>query len=70
MQRKRKTVRWERLVIAKKIRDTKGTFHTKMSTIKDRNCMDLTEEEDIKKGGKNTQNHTKKVLMIQIIMVV
>ena len=33
----------------KKIRDTKGTFHTKMSTIKDRNCMDLKEAEDIKK---------------------
>ena len=33
----------------KKIRDTKGTFHAKMSTIKDRNCMDLTEAEDIKK---------------------
>ena len=33
----------------KKIRDTKGTFHAKMGTIKDRNCIDLTEEEDIKK---------------------
>ena len=33
----------------KKIRDTKGTFHAKMSTIKERNCMDLTEAEDIKK---------------------
>ena len=33
----------------KKIRDTKGTFHAKMSTIKDRNGMDLTEREDIKK---------------------
>ena len=33
----------------KKIRDTKGTFHEKMGTIKDRNCMDLTEAEDIKK---------------------
>ena len=33
----------------KKIRDTKGIFHTKMGTIKDRNCMDLTEAEDIKK---------------------
>ena len=33
----------------KKIRDTKGTFHTKMGTIKDRNGMDLTEVEDIKK---------------------
>ena len=34
----------------KKIRDTKGTFHEKMGTIKDRNGMDLTEAEDIKKG--------------------
>ena len=33
----------------KKIRDTKGTFHAKMGTLKDRNCMDLTEAEDIKK---------------------
>ena len=35
--------------VFKKIRDTKGTFHAKMGTIKDRNSMDLTEEEDIKK---------------------
>ena len=34
----------------KKIRDTKGTFHAKMGTIKERNCMDLTEAEEIKKG--------------------
>ena len=33
----------------KKIRDTKGTFHAKTGTIKDRNCMDLTESKDIKK---------------------
>ena len=38
----------------KKIRDTKGTFHAKMGTIKDRNGMDLTEAEDIRRGGKNT----------------
>ena len=38
----------------KKIRDTKGTFHAKMSSIKDRNGMDLTEAEDIQKRGKNT----------------
>ena len=36
----------------KKIRDTKGTFHAKMGSIKDRNGMDLTEAEDIKKSGK------------------
>ena len=37
--------------------DTKGTFHVKMGSIKDRNGMDLTEAEDIKKGGKNTQKN-------------
>ena len=36
--------------LSKKIRDTKGTFHTKMGSIKDRNGMDLTEAEDIKKS--------------------
>ena len=36
----------------KKIRDTKGTFHAKMGSIKDRNSMDLTEAEDIKKRWK------------------
>ena len=40
--------------LVKKIKYTKGTFHAKMGTIKDRNCMDLTEAEDIKRGGKNT----------------
>ena len=35
--------------IFKKVRDTKGTFHAKMGSIKDRNCMDLIEAEDIKK---------------------
>ena len=39
----------------KKIRDTKGTFHAKMGSIKDRNGMGLTEAENIKRGGKNTQ---------------
>ena len=55
----------------KKIRDTKGTFHAKMGTIKDRNGMDLTEAEDIKKSGNNTQkNYTKKIFMTQITMMV
>ena len=44
----------------KKIRDTEGTFHAKMGTIKDRNGMDLTGTEDIKTGGKNTQNYKKR----------
>ena len=40
----RKTIEWERLDISsRKLRDTKGTFHAKMGTIKDRNGMDLTE---------------------------
>ena len=55
----------------KKIRDTKGTFHAKMGTIKDRNSMDLTEAEDTKRGGKNTQkNYTKKIFMTQITTMV
>ena len=40
--------------LLKKISDTKGTFHAKMGTIKDRNGMDLTEAEDIKKKWKHT----------------
>ena len=55
----------------KKIRDTKGTFHAKIGSIKDRNGMDLTEAEDIRRDGKNTQkNYTKKIFMIQIITMV
>ena len=48
-KKQRKTIDWERLDLFKKIRDTKGTSHAKMDTIKDRNGMDLTEAEDIKK---------------------
>ena len=55
----------------KKIRDTKGTFHAKMGTITDRNGMDLTEEEDIKKRWQDTQkNYTKNILMTQITTIV
>ena len=55
----------------KKIRDTKGTFHAKMSTIKDRNVMDLTKAEILRRGGKNTHNnYTKKIFMTQITMMV
>ena len=54
----------------KKIRDSKGTFHAKMGTMKDRNGMDLTEAEDIKMRCKNTQkSYTRKIFMIQIIMI-
>ena len=45
----------------KKIRDTKGTFHAKMGSRKDRNCMDLREAEDIKKRWQEyTENCTKR----------
>ena len=55
----------------KKIRDTKGTFHANMGSIKDRNGMDLTEAEDIKKRWQEyTENCTKKIFMTQIITVV
>ena len=54
----------------KKIRDTKGTFHAKMSSIKDRNGMDLTETEDIKKRWQEYTELYKKDLMTQIITMV
>ena len=44
----------------KKIRDIKGTFHAKMGTVRNRNGMDLTEAEYIKKSWQDTQNYTKK----------
>ena len=55
----------------KKIRDTKGTFHAKMDSIKDRNGMDLAEAEDIKKRWQEyTEELYKKELTTQIIMMV
>ena len=56
----------------KKIRDTKGTFHAKMGTIKDRNGMDLTEAEDIKnKWQEYTEElYKKKIFMTQITTMV
>ena len=53
----------------KNISDTKGTFHAKMGTIKDKSGMDLTEEKMLR-GSKNTQNYAKKIFMIQIITMV
>ena len=54
-----------------KIRDTKGTFHAKMGTIKDRGGMDLTEAEDIKKSQQEyTEELYKKVLVTQITTMV
>ena len=55
----------------KKIRDTKRTFHAKMGTIKDRNGLDLTEAEDIKKRWQEyTEELYKKIFTTQIIMMV
>ena len=55
----------------KKIEDTKGIFHGKMGTIKDRNGKDLKNRKRLRRGGKNTQkNYTKKVLMTWITMIV
>ena len=50
----------------KKIRDTKGTFHANMGSIKDRNGMDLTEADNIKRW----QKYTKKIFTTKIIMMV
>ena len=53
------------------IRDTKGTFHAKMSTIKDRKGMDLSEAEDIKKRWQEyTEELYKKIFMTQIVRMV
>ena len=57
--------------LVKKIRDTKQIFHAKMGTIKDRNGMDLTEAEDIKKRGQeHTEELYKKIFMTQITTTV
>ena len=56
--------------LVKKIRDTKGTLHAKMGSIKDRNGIGLTEAEDIKKRWQEyTKNCTKKIFMTQITMM-
>ena len=55
----------------KKIRDTKGTFHAKMGSIKDRNGRGLTEAEDIKKRWQEyTEDYTKKIFTTKIITMV
>ena len=55
----------------KKIRDTKGTFHARMGSIKDRNGMDLTETEDIKKRWQEyTEELSKNFSMTKIITMV
>ena len=57
--------------LLKTIRDTKGTFHAKIDSIKDRNGMDLTEQKILRRGGKNTlKNHKKNIFMTQITTMV
>ena len=57
--------------LIKKVRDTKGTFNAKMGSIKDRNDMDLTEAEDLKKRWQEyTEELYKKIFMIQIMTMV
>ena len=54
----------------KKIQDTKGTFHAKMGSIKNRNGMDLTEAEDIKRWQEYTEELCKKIFTTWIITMV
>ena len=55
----------------KKIRDTKGTFHATMGTIKDRNGMDLQKQKMLRRSGKNTEkDSTRKIFTTQVIMIV
>ena len=60
--------RMEKRDLFKNIRDTKGTFHAKMGTKKDRNGMDLKEAEDIKKRWQDSKkNYIQKIFITQII---
>ena len=56
--------------LVKKIRDTKGTFHAKLGSVKDRNGMDITEAEDIMKRWQEYTELYKKDLLTQIITMV
>ena len=70
-KKQRKKIEWERLEIASRKLDTQRTFHAKMGTIKDRNGMDLTEAEDIKKKWQEyTEELNKKIFTTQIITMV
>ena len=56
--------------LLKKLKDNKGIFHAKMGTIKNRKGMEITDAEDLRRGGSNTQkSYAKKILMIQITMI-
>ena len=67
---KKKNNRKEKRDLFEKIRDTKGPFHAKMGTIKDRNSLDLEKQKKLR-SGKNTQkNYTKKILSTRITTMV
>ena len=67
MQSKEENIRMRKTRdLFKKIRDTKGTFHATMGSIKDRNGMDLKKQKISRRGGKNTQkNYTKKTSLLR-----
>ena len=67
MEGNRKTIEWERLEISSRKTDTKETFPAKMGTMKDKNGMDLTETEDIKKRWQKYTELYKKIFTTQII---
>ena len=72
VKKKRKTIKWERLEIpSRNLEIPREHFMQKMGSIKDRNGMDLTEVEDIKKRWQEyTENCTKKLFMTQITTIV
>ena len=65
MQRKRKTIEWERLEISSRKLDSKGTFHAKVGSIKNRNVRDLTQAEDTKKWQEYTEELYRKEIRDQ-----
>ena len=69
----KKTKEWERLEISsRKLEITKGTFHAKMGTIKDKNGMDLTKAEDVRKRWQEYTDelYRKEIFMTKITMMV
>ena len=70
-KKQRKKTEWGRLEISsRKLKNTKGTFHTKMGSIKDRNGRDLTETENIKRWQEYTEElYKKNIFTSQIIMM-
>ena len=68
-KKQRKRAEWERLEIFQEIRDTKGTFHAKVGTLKERNSMDLTEAKDSKRWHEYREELSKNIIMTQTNMM-